>query len=291
MMDHDNQDHVSVADADDPAREPTTFTALHDRAHYTSEDFISYFWARNRNAIGDDKLEDYLANSRCIAVSHALFSGTLTQNAATWYVREELQDIFQQRLDRGRHWSFPGHCVELVTHVSRLFHLPANVSGRPACDKVLAKRLSETYKSERGTLDPTIWRLRVARFTTGSASQLFDVGPTYREHRDFDEYIAYWRAATPRILHDLLGDRRFCAHIDALVSRQDHKSEISPILSTLDDLFAHRLEISIRRLRHRLYWRLAGEVECGVLRLPKYLRDAFPEAYAITTTQTAGEPV
>lgn len=251
-------------------------------ANYHAATFIDYFRARNRNAFAEEHLAHYLSRPRCVAASHALYSGHLTQSAATWYVRHDLQEVFKGKFDRTRHWSFSERCVELVTHVSRLFYLPANDPERPVYDKELVKLLADAYRSDRDRTDPTIWRVRVARFTTGPASLLHDASPIYRETRDFDEYLAYWRAANVRIVDDLLANRRFCAGIDALTLRLAHNGALLPILAALDEMFSEQLHPLFRRLRHRFYAKLAAEVDFGLLELPQRLRDQFPEVYEVS---------
>lgn len=230
--------------------------------------FIDYFRAQNAHLFGDKTLSEYLKRPLCVAASHTLFSGDLTQSAATWYARYDLEQLLDLKLDRSRHWTFPEWSVELVTHVARLFYLPANVSGRPTYDKALVRTLCDRYASDLGQTDPAVWRVRIARFTTGPASPLHDASPVYREHREFDAYLAYWRVAAPGALQDLLQDPGFCSGIDALALRISRNRDLSGIFSSLDEEFAHRLRPLFGRLRHRLYRNLAADVAGGLLRLP-----------------------
>lgn len=250
-------------------------------ARYEVTSFIDYFRARNRASVRDEHIDAYLERPRCVAASHALYAGHLTQSAATWYVRQDLQEIFDLKLDRMRHWAFPERCVELVTHVARYFYLPANNSGRPVYDKHVVKSLCDGYRSDRDRLDPTIWRVRMARFTTGPASVLHDASPIYRENRDFDEYLAYWRSADAGIVGELFRNPRFCAGIDALTLRLADNGAVLPILAALDDAFAEQLHLLFRRLRHRFYAKAAAEVDFGLLKLPRGLRDQFPDIYDV----------
>jgi hypothetical protein len=271
---HEGQGGVTIAPA-------TELRPVGSARYRNTATFIEYFRARNRTAITDDQFTLYLSRPRCVAASHALYSGHLTQNAATWYVRQDLQELFQVRLDRTRHWSFPERCVELVTHAARLFYLPANNRDRPRHDAALVKTLCHTYKSDRGLIDPTIWRVRVARFATGPASLLHDTSPIYRETREFDEYLAYWRASNMRTVESLLTNRRFCAGIEALGLRLTHNGKVLPILSALDETFSEVLRPLFPRLRHRFYAKLAAEVEFGLIELPRGLRNEF-SVYDVT---------
>lgn len=167
-------------------RAATELQPIGTARYRTTATFIEYFRARNRSAISDDQLAQYLARPRCLAASYALYAGHLTQSVATWYVRQDLEQLFETRLDRTRHWSFPERCVELVTHVARLFYLPAANSGRPHHDTEAVRALCQAYKSDHGLTDPTIWRVRVARFTTGPASLLHD----RREQADHRRFVA-----------------------------------------------------------------------------------------------------
>jgi hypothetical protein len=259
-------------------------------ASYKAATFIDHFRARNREAFGDEQLHEYMSRPRCLASSHALYAGDLNQSAATWYVRDELQEIFDLRLDRTRFWSFPEHCVELVTHVARYFYLPTNDSEKPLYDKTLVRGLSETYKSDLGLHEPAIWRVRVARFETGPASTLHDASPIYREHRDFDEYLRYWRATHSRKVDDLLHNRLFCAGIHALTLRAADNTTPAPVLSALDASFSGKLQpLLFRRLRHHLYVGLAADVEAGLLRLPRGLRSEFPDIYEVERLRANAE--
>lgn len=273
----DSQSGLTFADARGAAKQLSGAAA-----NYHAATFIDYFRARNRSVVADEHLALYTSRPRCVASSHALYSGHLTQSAATWYVRHDLQEILQGRFDRTRHWSFSERCVELVTHVSRLFYLSANDPQRPTYDKDWVRNICDAYRSDRDRTDPTIWRVRVARFTTGPAALLHDASPVYRETRDFDEYLAYWRAANVRLIDELLSNRRFCAGIDALALRLAHNGAILPILSALDEAFSEQLHPLFRRLRHRFYAKLAAEVDFGLLELPQRLRDQFPDVYDVS---------
>ena len=279
-MRQDDQAELTFAEAGEVLRRPQG-SGQRTGAHYTAASFIGYFRARNRGLFGDQQLTEYLSRPRCVASSHALHAGSLNQSAATWYVREDLQDVLDLRLDRTRFWSFPEPCVELVTHVARYFYLSGHDPEKPPLDKALVKSLGDTYKSELGLLEPSIWRVRVARFEIGLASAVHDANPIYLEHRDFDEYLHYWRATNPKAIDDLLRDRRFCAGIHALSLRATHNTALTPILSVLDESFPDRPRPLFRRLRHRFYAKLAAEVDAGLLRLPRGLRAEFPHVYEV----------
>lgn len=82
--------------------------------------FVDYFRSQNLHLFGDDILAAYVKRALCVAASHTLFSGDLTQSAAIWYARHDLEEILDLTFDRSRHWTFPERSVELVTHVARL---------------------------------------------------------------------------------------------------------------------------------------------------------------------------
>jgi hypothetical protein len=285
-----DQEQLAFAVAKKVLRKPQGAGPRAGGASYKAATFIDYFRGRNRDAFRDEQLQEYIARPRCIASSHALYAGHLNQSAATWYVRDELQEIFDLRLDRNRFWSFPEQCVELVTHVARYFYLPTNDPAKPLFDKALVRSLSETYKSELGLYEPAIWRVRVARFESGPASTLHDASPTHREHRDFDEYLRYWRATHARKVDDLLRNRLFCAGLHALTLRAADNTTLSPVLSALDGAFADKLHpLLFRRLRHHLYVGLAADVGAGLLKLPRGLRSEFPDIYTVERSRVSAE--